>query len=163
MYLSQHVTLTASPETIHELMCDADFQQQKADRIGALDFSMNVQETAQHRTVTTKRVTDASGVPEFIKSMVKPKITVTETEVWTLAPDAPLGGDFNLDIQGAPVKLRGTVRIDKAPQGATLTFEGELSTSVPLFKKQIEEAASEQVLHTIATEFELLQRHSAAV
>ncbi|MGL5863736.1 MAG: DUF2505 domain-containing protein, partial [Phycicoccus sp.] len=92
------------------------------------------------------------------KAMVAPTLGVREVERWgPPLEDGSRAGPFDIDVAGAPLKLRGAVQLLPRAGGCTLTFAGELSTSVPLFRQAIERAASTQVLDSIEIEFGLLR------
>lgn len=158
MKIHETCRLSATPTDVLQVMVDPAFQTRKAEALAALEHSVHVVRDADARMVTTRRVVQAAGVPELIRSMVEPTMVVTETERWALwdAPQTEHEGEFTIDVKGAPVSLRGIVRLRAEGVHTDLTFEGELSTSVPLFKGAIERAASAQVIGTIHTEFRLL-------
>lgn len=152
MHVHESETIPLSPDAVRELMTSEDFQRVKADRVGASEFSMQVNESPS-LTVVTRRKISTANMPEFIKPMINPTITVTETERWTTASE----GDFEVDVKGAPISVRGTVRLVPVEGGAELTFTGELRSSVPLFRQKIEESAAASVIDTIKSEFHLLR------
>lgn len=160
-----HVSLTDSftlpPRAVLELMKSEDFQREKADRINTLEFDMHV-EDGPAPTVVTQRKLATANLPEFIKPMLNPTMTVTETEQWQepTTPDGHRTGLFTIDVDGAPVRLVGDVVLEPARNGSQLTFSGELTSSVPLFRNKIEESASGSVVATIKAEFALIHEHA---
>lgn len=156
MRIEETTMLTADPESVHELMTSKRFQDAKAEALGAVRFESSVTATGEEVTVVTRRVMTPASVPELIKAMVEPTITVTEQEVWR-ATAAGFAGSFSVRVSGAPIQVDGAVALEPGRDGGTrLTFAGELSTSVPLFKSAIERAAATQVVGTITEEFKLL-------
>ncbi|RPF19722.1 DUF2505 domain-containing protein [Myceligenerans xiligouense] len=160
MLIDETTTTTLSPEHVRDLMSTEAFQHAKADRLGAIEFGMRVTD-GPTRTVVTRRRFETAGFPEFLKPMMRPTIVAVETERW--APDdaatGVLTGDFEVDVEGAPVSLRGQVRIEPHDGGARLTFTGDLRAGVPLFRAKVEQSAASSVLDTIRTEFALLEEH----
>lgn len=143
--------------TVYALMTTPQFQDAKAAALGALRASATADPAGDGVRVTSRRVLPAVDVPEFIKSMVEPTITVTETEVWdAAAPEGHRVATFTVEVRGAPIRVDGHVSIEPTSLGCRLTFDGNLTTSVPLFKSAIERAAGQQVIATITQEFELL-------
>lgn len=159
MRIEETLDVEADVDAVHALMSSPDFQQRKADAVGASSCDIKVRVHGDSLVVSVHRRVPAGTVPEFIKAMVEPTIGVTEVECWEpLKEDGTRAGSFDIDVTGAPIRLRGSVRIQPREDGCSLTFAGDLSTSVPLFCQAIERAASTQVLDTIYTEFALIRR-----
>ncbi|GAB6899188.1 DUF2505 domain-containing protein [Kineosporia succinea] len=159
MFFERHTDLeTAFPEVFRQ-MTSRSYQDEKAQRLEVVEHRCDITDAGSGRiTVVSRRTSPAGSVPELIRAMVKPTLTVTETESWH-APDGGPGrqGDFSVQVSGAPIAVKGTVHLDPAGTGCRLTFEGELRTTVPLFRSAIESAASGRVIDTIEAEFALLQ------
>lgn len=160
MDIRYSTTLAASTDQVFHLLIQHDFQAEKARRLESLHFDMDTTiDDTQARVITRRRVA-TEGLPEFVKSLLTPTMTVTETEAWESVPvgHAPTTGVFTLDVDGAPVELRG--RVDLTPHdstSSTLTFSGTLSATIPLFRARIEEASSGAIYETMRTEGELLR------
>lgn len=157
MHIEETALLAAEPAAVHELMTTSRFQDAKARSLGAVGFTSAVTPHGEEVTVTTRRVMSPANVPELIKAMVDPTITVTEEEVWRPRGDGGFEGTFTVRVSGAPIQVDGHVVLAPTSSAAsTLMFSGELRTSVPLFKSAIERAAAGQVVGTILEEFRLL-------
>jgi len=154
----------APTEEVYGLLTHRDFQREKARRLDALAFDMDTQVDGPRTTVVTKRKVATAGLPEFVKSMLTPSMVVVETEVWDSPPagNSPTGGAFTVDVDGAPVRLRG--RVDLAPNGpgSRLTFTGQLTATVPLFRSRIEEASSGSIHTTMTVEAQLVTERLGA-
>lgn len=162
MRISETRTFATNSAAVFALMTDRDFQEQKAARVGAQSFDMEILTGQKTIQVITTRVVATSGLPEFVKPMLRPTMRVVETEHWNLEnPTAPCG-KFHIDVHGAPVYLRGTVRLEPLDAGCELTFAGDIISSVPLFRTRVEEASAGSILDTIRTEFDLLQEWGQA-
>lgn len=158
MRIERRIELDGEVEAVYALMSSPDFQQRKADAVGATDSDIDITHEGDRSVVSVHRRVPAGTVPEFIKAMVEPTLGVREMERWgPLLEDGSRAGSFDIDVTGAPIKLRGSVQLEPVATGCSLTFAGELTTSVPLFRQAIERAASTQVLDTIDTEFGLLR------
>lgn len=154
--------LPLSCDQAFRCMNDEGFQRLKAEALGAQDFSMSVSAGPQGPVVATRRRLPTDALPEFVKSMVQPMMTVVETETWGApAADGSRRGAFTLDVHGAPVRMRGDVSLTPADGGCELAFTGVLSATVPLFRARIEAASSASVLHTMETEADLLTAATA--
>jgi Protein of unknown function (DUF2505) len=163
MRFERSTTIPARGPEVFHLMTSETFQRLKASAIGALSCSCEVA-CAPDGTVTvvTDRVVPAGTVPELIRALVRPTLSVRETERWGLPASSAHLGEFLVAVSGAPVSVAGTVALESVPSGCRLTFAGDLVTSVPLFRAAIERAAAGQVLATIDAEFALLHELLAA-
>jgi hypothetical protein len=126
---------------------DRQFQASKADALGAQEFTMTVAGTAQQPEVTTLRRFPTRSLPEFVKALVNPTMLVTERERWAAATGTESRqASFDVDVDGAPIRVRGSLVV-QASDGDTTTvrFYGELQSTVPLFRKQVEVAGSAEV------------------
>ncbi|MEO7269825.1 MAG: DUF2505 domain-containing protein [Knoellia sp.] len=158
MRIERTLDVNVDVDSVHTLMSSPDFQRRKADAVGAVDCEVDVTHDGDRSVVTVHRRVPAGTVPEFIKAMVEPTLGVREVECWgPLLEDGSRCGSFDIDVTGAPIKLRGSVQLLPRDGGCSLIFGGELTTSVPLFRAAIERAASTQVLDTIETEFGLIR------
>lgn len=160
---SQQVPLPAAE--VVALMGDEAFQAEKATRLGAQAFEMSVEEgPGGTSTVRTRRTLPTVGLPEFVKALVRPVMVVTETERWeTAAADGSRRGVFEIDVDGAPVRFRGVVSVlpTAGTDGSSLTFEGTLTSTVPLFRARVEEASAAQIRETMEVECAVLTERAA--
>ena len=104
-------------------------------------------------TVRTSRVVDVD-LPGFARKVLSPTNTMVQTDRWTAADDGGWDGTVDVDVKGAPVQMRGTMRLD--PDGASTTMQLTLSMSVkvPLVGGRIADwAGKNDVPATIAAEF----------
>lgn len=159
MQIDESRQYSADPAQIFDLLTSEAFQRDKASVVDALEFSMDLRSEEGTITVLTRRKVATRGLPEFVKALVRPTMRVLETETWAPAEGSGArGGTFDIDVDGAPVRLRGGVSLDAEAGGVRLRFHGDLAATVPLFKAQIEQASSALVLETIEAEFELVQK-----
>lgn len=163
---SQQVPLPAAE--VVALMGDEPFQAEKAARLGAQAFEMSTETgPGGTSTVRTHRTLPTVGLPEFVKALVRPVMVVTETERWeAAAADGSRRGAFEIDVEGAPVRFRGVVAVLPAlpvagAEASTLTFEGTLTSTVPLFRARVEEASAAQIRETMEVECAVLAERAA--
>lgn len=164
MNINESASYRASVDQLVAILTDRQFQASKADALGAQEFTMTVAGTAQQPEVTTLRRFPTRSLPEFVKALVNPTMLVTERERWAAATGTESRhASFDVDVDGAPIRVRGSLVV-QASDGDTTTvrFYGELQSTVPLFRKQVEVAGSAEVLRTIRTELALLETEIAA-
>lgn len=162
MDIHQSTVVPMPIDAVFALMTDRDFQREKARRVSALEFDFSDTGDA-HPRITTTRTMSTSNLPELIKSMLNPTMTVVETERWEAPAAADTRtGEFLIDVHGAPVSLQGRVDLVSVDDGTELTFSGTLRSSIPLFRSKIEESAAGSVTATISAEFALLHERTSS-
>ena len=105
-------------------------------------------------TVTTRRSVPTDQIPAQARSFVGSTLEVRQVEAWEATePGAPRPGTVVVEISGVPVRLTGTVSLE--PDGAghtTLTYDGDLKASIPLFASAVENAAAGAVRSALEAE-----------
>lgn len=159
MHIEIARTFTGTADEVHAALVDPETQAAKARAVSALEHEMSVREVDGRLEVVCRRRVPSAGLPEFVRSMVRPSMTIVETERWEAPrPDGARDAEFLLDIEGAPVRLRGFAHLVAVDGDCTLTWCGDLEATVPFFRSKITEASSAAVLETIEIEFDLLER-----
>ena len=127
------------------LLSDPEYVQAKVRASGALEQHVDVTGSpAAAFTVTTRRSLPTDTIPSHLRSFVGGTIDVRQVEAWE-APEADGSriGTVVLEIVGAPVRLSGRPRLVPAGPGAsTISYDGDLKSTVPLFGAAIENAAA---------------------
>lgn len=163
MELELATTVALPPERVHEMLTSRLFQEKKALEVGAGQFEMTRSRVDSRDTVVTTRRMASVRLPEFVKALVEPTLLITETEQW----EEPTGstrsrhGAFDIDVKGAPVRFRGSVHLELCDEGTRLRYEGVMLADVPLFRRQVAEAAVGPVRDTIQAEFQMLHNYAA--
>lgn len=142
MHFSTSVAYPATTTRVSELWRDESFQQAKARRAGATKADVTIQGESD-LTVTIRAEIPANLLPQAARRFVGDTLDVTIVEAWQ-APreDGRRSGTLNLDIAGAPVRVRGRMELLPVSDGScTRTIDGEVKASVPLFSGPIERAA----------------------
>jgi hypothetical protein len=80
----------------------------------------------------TKRVVHLD-LPGFAKKVLKPANTMIQTERWGPVVDGSRESQFEVEVQGAPVKIAGTSRLTPDEGGTTRhEVDGRLDVKVPI-------------------------------
>jgi hypothetical protein len=151
----------ADPQRTFEMLTDPAFLERVCLDNGAVEHSVSVEPAADGGVViTTVRVLPTKDVPPVVKGFVGETLTVTETDAWGPADaEGSRTGTVSLDIQGAPVKLIGTLAFAGLVGGGSQeTLSGELKAGIPLFGGQVEKAAEPAVRSAVKVK----QRTAAA-
>ncbi len=159
MRISETITYAAAPDAVYAMVTDPDFQVRKCIDAGANEHESAVSPAGDGARVVTRRDLPVDGLPDFARSIVGSTLRVTETYEWGAMQDGGTrSGTLVVEVQGAPVALRSTVRL--APQGArtTISIDGDLKASIPLLGGKVERAAAPAVVHAIRQEQETGER-----
>ena len=106
---------------------------EQADVVGAAEGAF---------TVTTRRSMPTDQIPAQARSFVGSRLEVRHVEAWeAAAPDGTRRGSVVVEINGAPVRLTGSVTLVPDAAGSTVTYDGELKATIPLFASAVEQAA----------------------
>ena len=106
-----------------------------------------------HLRVESSRVVDVD-LPGFAKKVLKPTNTMHQTDEWRRAADGGWDGTFDVDVQGSPVHLSGTMRLTPGPGTCTEEIKVTVTVKVPLIGGKIAGwAANNDVKRTLAAEF----------
>ena len=81
--------------------------------------------------VVSTRVVDVE-LPGFAKKALKPTNTMQQTDEWHRQDDGSWSGTFGVDVQGAPVRIDGTMQLVPEADGARHTVTLDLQVKIPL-------------------------------
>jgi hypothetical protein len=156
MRITSSFEYPAAPEQVFPMMTDPRFQAEKVEATHPLSHKESVTPRGDTTEVVTSRLMPTDGFPEFARSMIGPKIRVTETIVWgQAAADGSRSGSLSIGIGDAPVSLTGTMRLTPSALGTRVDIDGELKARVPLLGGRIEKAAEVPVRAAIDREHEV--------
>lgn len=104
-------------------------------------------------TVRTSRVVEVD-LPGFARKVLSPTNTMEQTDRWTAAADGTWDGTVSVEVQGAPVKMSGTMRLEPAGERTTMHLTLSMQVKVPIVGGKIADwAGKNDVPRTIAAEF----------
>ncbi|GAA4357820.1 DUF2505 domain-containing protein [Angustibacter luteus] len=146
----------AAPDDVFAMLTDPDFQRQVCEATGAIDHSVDVEQAGGGATITTTRTLPADDLPDFVRKFVGSTLKVMRVDHWGAAgADGAREGTVVVEIQGAPVRLSGTIALAPDGAGTAERVDGDLKASVPLVGGKIEKAAEPAIRAAIAKEQEL--------
>lgn len=147
-------TFEASIERVWEMFRDQGSHIAKFESMGHRDIQVLEYESSDtHAHLVISRVVDVE-IPGFARKVLKPTNTVVTTDDWRANGDGSYGGEFALDIQGAPVRSSGTTHIEADGEGRTsYTITVDVDVKVPLIGGKIAEWAKGDIARQIELEF----------
>src|SRR5690349_13665152 len=81
--------------------------------------------------IVSTRVVDVD-LPGFAKKALKPTNTMQQTDEWTRQGDGSWSGTFDVDVQGAPVHISGTMGLIPDGDGARHDVALDMQVKIPL-------------------------------
>ena len=102
--------------------------------------------------IVSSRVVDVE-LPGFAKKALKPTNTMIQTDEWQ-RDDGSWSGRFNVDVKGAPVRIRGTMDLVPVAEGSRHDVVLDLQVKVPIIGGKIAEwVGKKDVQRTLDAEF----------
>ncbi|HET8594243.1 MAG TPA: DUF2505 domain-containing protein [Intrasporangium sp.] len=153
MKISETVEYPAAPDEVFSMLTDERFQARKCEEAGSLSHDVAVSQNGGSTRVVTKRDLPTQDMPDFAKSLIGPRVTITETYEWA-APngDGSRTGDLTVVLGGAPVTLRAKLGLKPSGAGTSMSLDGDLKASVPLIGGKIEKTAAPAIVDGIRSE-----------
>ena len=124
------------------MLADPAFQAAKVEATHPLSHTESVTAKGEQTEIVTSRVISTEEFPDFAKSMIGPKLRVTETLIWSRASaDGSRTGTIAITIGDAPIAMNGTVRLAPGGLGTRIDVDGDLKAKIPLLGGKVEKAA----------------------
>ena len=143
MHVRVQLRYAAEVPAVAAMLADERYARARVEASGAAVEQADVVGTADSAfTVTTRRSVPTDQIPAQARAFVGSRLEVRHVEAWE-APEADgtRRGSVVVEIVGAPVRLTGTVSLTPGSDASTLTYDGELKATVPLFASAVEQAA----------------------
>ena len=153
MRIDNEITYPAAPDVVSAMTFDPAFQERKCKDTGALSWTVDVAVDGPRTRVTTSREMPTDQFPDFVKSMVGPRLKITEVDEWGApAADGSRTGTISVTVGNAPVRFTGALELQPSAEGARATITGDLKASVPLLGGRIEQAAAPAITAAVKSE-----------
>lgn len=159
MRITETITYHATVEVVYAMKTNPAFQERKCADSGALHHDVAVRQNGTGALVVTRRDLSTEGLPDFVKSIVGARLSITETYQWdALRADGSREGTLTVEAAGAPVAMRGTVHLEPVQDGTNLNIDGDLKAHIPLIGGRIEKAAAPAFIRALRSEHESARR-----
>ena len=143
MHVRVQLRFNAPVPAVAAMLSDVDHARARVEAGGGTVEQADVVGSAEGAfTVTTRRSMPTDQIPAQARSFVGSRLEVRHVEAWEAPePDGTRRGSVVVEINGAPVRLTGTVALAPDAAGSTVTYDGDLKATVPLFGSAVEQAA----------------------
>jgi hypothetical protein len=140
------------PVTVLAMFRDPAYVQEKGERTGSHDISVEVADAEDGGVVITSKRSMPANVPSFATPFVGDTITLTEVQAW--GPPAADGSTIaSVTVEfDSPIHYRGTIALSAGASGSVAVTEGEFKASVPFIGGKVERVAADQTERYLAKE-----------
>ncbi len=122
-------------ETVYRFLVDPAVVRRRSEAFGETDIRATLAgDPAASATLTNVSKVKAQ-VPGFAKRFLSPVNTVTDVKAWDGVSHS---ARLSVDIQGAPVKVSGTIRLQPSTTGCDYVVDFQVSCRIPLIGGQLE-------------------------
>ena len=147
MRVTSTIRYDAGPDEVYSMLTDPAFQDRKLKGTGALAWEVEVLPAgagaAAGATVRTSRALPTANIPDLFRSAVGTTLRLVQVETWGGPdPDGGRSGTVTVEVQGAPIRFSGTLRLSPAAGGTQELVDGELKARIPLVGGRVEKAAA---------------------
>lgn len=159
MRLTTREKLNGTVDEVHALLIDRSFQEAKcAATTNNGVYTVDVGGGIDGHRVRTERQLPSEGLADLARSFVGEHLTVIEVLDWSrLGPDGSRASLFDIHIKGAPLTVKGTVRLEPHGDETLELIEADLKANVPFISGKLERAAADPINAAIRIEIALLR------
>ncbi|HSF97889.1 MAG TPA: DUF2505 domain-containing protein [Ornithinibacter sp.] len=158
--LTTREQLAGTVDQVYALLTDVAFQEAKcvATTDDANHYSVDVAGGPAGEKVRTERHLRSDGLPDVARSFVGDHLTIIEVQTWSgPMADGSRESVVDMHVKGAPLTLKGTLRLAPSTSGTVKMLDAELKAHVPFIGGKIEKAAAEPINAAIEIETEMLR------
>jgi Protein of unknown function (DUF2505) len=161
MKLEETQDYDADPDAVFAMLCDQEWREEVCRATHAVDYAVEVEESADGVVVRTTRVLPAN-VPEPVKSMVGKHIEIAQTETWSDADvDGVRHAEIDVRIARQPASMVGTMTLEPYGSGTRQTVTGEIQVKIPLLGRKIEPELAKAIRAALDKEGECARAYLA--
>lgn len=159
MRLQTREELAGTVDAVHALLTDRAFQEAKcAATTDDGTYSVDIGGGAGRERVHTERQLPSDGLPDVARSFVGDHLTIVEVIDWSgPSPDGSREAAVDIHVKGAPLTIKGTLRLVPSRTGTAEVLDADLKANVPLIGGRLEKAAAEPINTAIGIEIALLR------
>ena len=144
MKFQKRLEYNKSSDAVIKMFGDAAYFERKFQLLEALAFEVLDQSTSADTFLIRMKLTFPLSVPVpgFAKKVVGDTTTLVEEDRWNLGAKQ---GTLSIDVQGAPVKAIGQMRLVDQGGGCVNEINWDVNCSVPLIGKKVEKLIADDI------------------
>jgi hypothetical protein len=153
MQINDQHTYAAPIASVVDMFADERAIRDRYEGMGHRDVTiLECTRTPTSLRVRSSRVVDVE-LPSFAKKVLKPTNTMVQTDEWSADGDV-WSGTFAVEVQGAPVKINGTMHLDPGGDKCTHAVSLTMEVKVPLVGGKIADwIGKNDAVRTLEAEF----------
>lgn len=149
--LTHDLTYHAPLDRVATMLRDPAFREQVCERQHVLSYEVDVAGSPAGTTVTVQQVQRVRKVPPVAAKLLGEQIQITQHERWSSDRD----GEVTIAVAGAPVAVKGTVRLREDAGVTVETVDLSVKVSVPLVGGKLESLLTDLVTRALDAEAEV--------
>jgi hypothetical protein len=150
--LAYEQEFAADPATVMTMLRDPAYVQEKGERTGSHDISVDVADSADGGVIISCTRSMPADVPSYAAPFVGDTITITEVQTWgPPAADGSASAAVSVTFN-SPISYSGTISLSPAESGTLARNEGSFKASVPFIGGKVERVAADQTERYLAKE-----------
>lgn len=143
MKVTESADLPAAPDEVFALRATEGFQEEKCIRSASVGHSVAVTEQGGRTLINTTRSIPTDSLPDVVRKTVGRHLRIHEVQDWgPAAADGARVARIDIEVEGVPVTLKGSLTLAPAPAGSHQHFTGDLKAALPFIGGKIEKAAA---------------------
>ncbi|MGO3797150.1 MAG: DUF2505 domain-containing protein [Pauljensenia sp.] len=154
MHIKDSYTYPATLARIGEMFADPEYTRSRVDVRGVVDPKVRVTEEEGTTTIAVDAAIDTSVLPSAARRFVRSGLTISIVETWAPTQGTTRRGTTEVKVKGAPVTLRAVSVLTGEAGTTTRSVDAELSVSIPLVGRRVEQEAAGSVHSLFAKELE---------
>ena len=136
MEITARAQFDATPGEVYAMMMSPAYQKLVCQASHAENYDVEINGSVSKTSRTLQ-------APSMVAKFTGGTLNVVETIEWQpAADDGTRTGSILIEIPGQPVRLAGTVSIDRVDGGSAMVMAGNLRINVPLIGKKMEQSAA---------------------
>ena len=144
-------------ETVYAAFTDPEFYLQKFEGVGARNVEV-LSSSADEGifSVETSREVPLD-VPAALKSLLGEWTGIVQNEEWIESEDGEYLNELDMDSEGVPAKMTGTMRLYATDDGCVNEVTITIDCGIPFVGKKIESFVAESTVGQLDAEYEFIQ------
>ena len=146
-------------EKVWAAFSDPDFYQAKFEGIGHRDVEVvSTEHDDDGFSIELSRQVPVE-VPGVLRGLLSEWNTLLQHERWTEEGQGVYSNELNIEANGVPAAMTGTMRLSASGQGCVNDVAITIRASVPLIGGKLEQFVARDTEATLAAEYEFIQEY----
>lgn len=143
MQFEYELAVNHSPVAIIAALGDENFIRFATERGEAELTQVDVNRTPEgDLTTVVRRTVPTDLIPAQVRALVGSNLEIRQVDAWSRplqGDDGPRFGTTAVEVSGASVQASGRVQLEPTADGATLNYEINVRSTIPLFGSTVEQ------------------------